>query len=749
MLDTWFSSGLWPFSTLGWPDDTADLRTFYPTSLLISGYDILFFWDARMIMMGLHLTGGAEPSHERIPFRRLYLHSLVRTAEGAKMSKTKGTGVDPLQLTQKYGTDALRYMLASMAAPGTDIILSEDRILGARAFANKIWNAARFLFVNLEKVEASGLTLEELAAPEIRAEAPYPRAGRRRARASLDFLAPRSRRRAGQRRAREFPFSRSLPDRSTTSSGAISAIGTSSGSSRNSRPTDREVALAAWRNIFAALDAALRLLHPVMPFLTEELWHKLPQTRRRALDRARHDSPSRTADWADARADDDMALLQEIIIAARNIRAEMKLDPKRKSRRRILDATIRMLRHLVEDNLDPLLRLATLSELQCPPGISIPAGAAIRSTAAFDLRIAYGDAIDKPAEIARLKKEIERLEKDIESKQKRLADDSFTQQSSRQTSSTPCAPPWSSASSNFKSSTTASSSSINRTPAHNAHFRDKRARLSPATSKLLPNLSRSLAHSSPVHAILREAPRRLFAAATGRVCFASPMATKRIATLPGTTDRRIDALLTLLAENSTIVISGAKIAKEIGVTRQQVWRWIEKLRALGVRVKGHPHTGYHIERMPDILVPQMLEPSSLRHAVRTPHLPFLQNRFDQHGRHATSAKQGEPHGTVVLAEEQTAGRGRAGRSWTSEKSAGIYLQRFCCGRRSPPAHAPAAHAGRGPRRARCRRRGSRHASRYSLAKRPAASRRQRNSAASSPKCTPSPTASTTPWSESA
>src|SRR6202521_1613434 len=172
VLDTWFSSALWPFSTLGWPDSTADMHAFYPNSLLISGYDILFFWDSRMIMMGLHLASGATEA-ERIPFRRLYLHSLVRTAEGAKMSKTKGTGVDPLELTQKFGTDALPYMLASMAAPGTDIILSEDRILGARAFANKIWNAARFLFVNLEKAEAQGVSIEELAAPEIRAKAPY------------------------------------------------------------------------------------------------------------------------------------------------------------------------------------------------------------------------------------------------------------------------------------------------------------------------------------------------------------------------------------------------------------------------------------------------------------------------------------------------------------------------------------------------------------------------------------------------
>src|SRR5579884_3038756 len=153
VLDTWFSSGLWPFSTLGWPDDTPDLRKFYPTSLLISGYDILFFWDARMIMLGLHLTSGAR-LEDRIPFRSLYLHALVRDPHGVKMSKTRGNVVDPLEVIEKHGTDALRFTLAIGAAPGTDIALSEERILGYRAFANKIWNAARFLFLNLEKIEA-------------------------------------------------------------------------------------------------------------------------------------------------------------------------------------------------------------------------------------------------------------------------------------------------------------------------------------------------------------------------------------------------------------------------------------------------------------------------------------------------------------------------------------------------------------------------------------------------------------------
>jgi BirA family biotin operon repressor/biotin-[acetyl-CoA-carboxylase] ligase len=164
------------------------------------------------------------------------------------------------------------------------------------------------------------------------------------------------------------------------------------------------------------------------------------------------------------------------------------------------------------------------------------------------------------------------------------------------------------------------------------------------------------------------------------------MATKRLADLPGTTDRRIDALLTLLAENSTIVISGAKIAKQIGVTRQQVWRWIEKLRELGVRVKGHPRTGYHIERVPDILAPQML-------SHRLSGTSFVRRIYHFFKIDSTNAvamrlgEAGEPHGTLVLAEEQTSGRGREGRSWISEKSAGIYCS-ILLRPPIPPAHAP-------------------------------------------------------------
>jgi valyl-tRNA synthetase len=471
VLDTWVSAALWPFSTLGWPDDTADLRTYYPTSLLISGYDILFFWDSRMIMMALQLSGdrfeapgdsgsvvegrgfspavkstssiGLQPlkpilssSHlgssapdahddlsSRIPFRRLYLHSLVRTAEGAKMSKTKGTGVDPLGLTEKFGTDALRYMLASMAAPGTDIILSEDRILGARAFANKIWNAARFLFLNLEKAEASaGITLEELAAPEIRAKAPYAIPGE-------DGLIHR------------WIFSR-LSSVSAEVSAALQDFRFHEACQTiyhffwgdfcdwyiewvkpQLSSDNRAVSVAAWRNIFAALEAALRLLHPVMPFLTEELWHRLPQpagARSIALDKF----PEPRANWTDAAAEKQIATLQEIITAARNLRAEMKVDQKRKIPAD-LSSSDSAIRKLAEQNVEPLLRLATLSALNIASDRLDGAGAAVRSTSQFDLRIAYGEAVDKDVELSRLRKEIDRLAKDVASKQSRLADETF------------------------------------------------------------------------------------------------------------------------------------------------------------------------------------------------------------------------------------------------------------------------------------------------------------------------------------
>jgi len=415
VLDTWFSSGLWPFSTLGWPENTADFQTYYPTSLLITGYDILFFWVARMIMLGIHFTG-------KVPFRAVYLHTLVRTGSGEKMSKSKGTGLDPVALNQQYGTDAMRFCLASMAAPGTDIVLSDDRLGGARNFANKIWNAARFLFVNLDKFEEGGTKLEELAAPEVRAKAPYAIGGK------VPLVDA-------------WLFAR-LAETIELVNGALSDYRFHEAThgvyqffwgdfcdwyiewvKPELQNADRERAIVAWKNLFASFDAALRLLHPFMPFLTEELWHQLPQkagAKSIALDKF----PEPNLDWKNPAALEEFSLLQQIIGGFRDIRAQLKLDPKRKV---AADCLIQnpLANNVMRANIAPILRLAALSEIRFPSGNLSPSGGAMRSTALFDLRISDEEGIDKPTEIARLRKEIEKLEKDIESKRSRTQDQDF------------------------------------------------------------------------------------------------------------------------------------------------------------------------------------------------------------------------------------------------------------------------------------------------------------------------------------
>ncbi len=426
VLDTWFSSALWPLSTLGWPDNTEDLRTFYPTSLLISGYDILFFWDARMIMFGLKFAPGRTLA-ERIPFRKLYLHQLVRDPEGVKMSKTRGNVIDPLEVIERHGTDALRFTLVAMAAPGTDIALSEERIIGYRAFANKIWNAARFLFFNLEKIEALGVRLEELASPAVRAAAPYRTDGQLPLADRWIFSRLAATVAAVNAALEEFRFHEAAHAIYHFFWGdfcdwyvewvkpALVPVADS--------PAAREAAVAQWRNLFAVFDGALRLLHPMMPFITEELWHRLPQ-RQNARSIALERFPTPPDSWRDTEAETDFALLQEIITAARNIRAELKLEPRQKVAAEFSSAEPAV-RRLVASNLESLLRLAGLSALHEVAGPLATAHGVVRSTARFDLRIAYQQAVDLASERQRLDKELERLRRDIAAKQQRLADATF------------------------------------------------------------------------------------------------------------------------------------------------------------------------------------------------------------------------------------------------------------------------------------------------------------------------------------
>jgi len=416
VLDTWFSSGLWPFSTLGWPEKTADFEKYYPTSLLITGYDILFFWVARMAMLGIHFTG-------QVPFRAVYLHSLVRTASGEKMSKSKGTGLDPVALNEQYGTDAMRFCLASMAAPGTDIVLSDDRLLGARSFANKIWNAARFLFVNLDKYEEGGASIEALAAPEVRAKAPYAHAGN-------VPLADR------------WLFARIAVTVETVNDALANYRFHEAAQAvyqffwgdfcdwyiewvkPDLQNADRGRADVAWKNLFAGFDAALRLLHPFMPFLTEELWHQLPQ-RTGAKSIALDAFPEAGVGWKDAAALGEFGLIQEVIQGLRTVRSEMKLDPKKKVAAEFASLNAKT-RGVIQANREAIERLGSLTELRVQDGKLADGGGGMRSTAEFDLRIPYAEeTIDVAAELARLTKDIEGLQKAIASKEKQLGNETF------------------------------------------------------------------------------------------------------------------------------------------------------------------------------------------------------------------------------------------------------------------------------------------------------------------------------------
>ncbi len=401
VLDTWFSSALWPFSTLGWPDDTEDLRKFYPTSLLITGFDILFFWVARMIMMGLECVG-------EVPFREVYIHGLVRDAEKQKMSKTKGNVIDPLEVTEKYGTDAVRMALLQGAAPGTDIVLTEERMASSRAFANKIWNAARFLFL---KMEYSAVE------PQI----PAPPAGLQGAPledrwifSRLNRCAAEANRAIAQYRYHEVAqtlwhfFWHEFCDWYVEI--------------KKLRFTENSGLTADWRHMLTVFEAALRLLHPAMPFITEELWQRLragSPDQPKSIALAGYPQPH--AEWADAQAEREMELLQQIITSARNLRAEMKVEPKLQLEGVLYgrDSAARV----AARESEAIRRLAGVM-LEVREGEPAERGGAIHSTTEFDLILKL-PAAQLEARRARLKREIEQLEKLVATSQAQLADQSF------------------------------------------------------------------------------------------------------------------------------------------------------------------------------------------------------------------------------------------------------------------------------------------------------------------------------------
>jgi valyl-tRNA synthetase len=433
VLDTWFSSGLLPFTTLGWPEKTRDQEVFYPTTLLITAYEILFFWVARMIMFGCHFmpghkqdpklkqaSGWGDKKNDSVPFRQVYIHALVRDAERQKMSKTKGNVVDPLDVIQRFGTDATRFTLAAMAAPGTDIAFNESRTEGYRNFANKIWNAARFMFMNIDRVEP-GLRPGNGTRSHTGAGVPGVEA------VTLEDRWILSR------------FNRVTKD-------VNDALGTYRFHEAANQIYDffwgefcdwylelikprllaelnKGEPVKACVNLMKLFEASLRLLHPVMPFITEEIWHAIYDGEPPEKSIALATYPQADDLQIDIAAETDMAILQDLIVSVRNSRAELKVEPKVKVPIQVFVQEPEI-RRLIEQNQGSVERLASVEKIEFVES-SLAKLSGARHTARFDVHVIYERKIDVAAERERLKKELDQIEKEIANGQRQLRNEQF------------------------------------------------------------------------------------------------------------------------------------------------------------------------------------------------------------------------------------------------------------------------------------------------------------------------------------
>jgi valyl-tRNA synthetase len=449
VLDTWFSSALWPFATLGWPDDTADLRRFYPTDLMIMGFDILFFWGARMIMMGMKFMND-------VPFRELYIHALVRDAEKQKMSKTKGNVIDPLEVTEEYGTDAVRFALAISAAPGTDIAFSVEKIQSYRAFANKIWNAGRFILMNLQKLpEAWHDQLGE-------ALRPVPELGFSAVSSQESLaLADRwvfSRLQAVSRKVDEaladYRFHEAAYEVYHFFWHEICDWYLEWVKPEITRPAEGSKVPPAWINLARVFESALHLLHPFMPFITEELWQRLPHAGGSAdlLSKVcgssvpylneegskgwwRGESISVTPfnlvteHAADPVSEKQFQMAQELVGSLRNAKAEMGLQ-KVKPSAQVGCEDLRWL-ELFRAHQETILRLSTFQALNFTRERLEAGLPGVRVGPIFDVRVFQQQPTDHEAERLRLRREKEKLEQALAQAKAQLENREFRERAPR------------------------------------------------------------------------------------------------------------------------------------------------------------------------------------------------------------------------------------------------------------------------------------------------------------------------------
>ena len=406
VLDTWFSSALWPFSTLGWPDNAEELKTFYPTACLVTGFDILFFWVARMMMMGLHFM-------KEVPFTDVYIHALVRDAQGQKMSKSKGNVIDPLTIIEEYGTDAFRFTLAAFAAQGRDIKLAEERIAGYRNFCNKVWNAARFTLMNLEGFDPNAIKMDELVFSE----------GDKWILHKLNETA-----KAVDETLNGYRYNESAMTlyQFTWSEFCDWYLELSKQDLYNGTPERKQtVQYVLWYT----LENLLRLLHPFMPFITEEIWQALPKSGLGIGDSGPAsimlaEYPAYLEELSFPQAAANMERVMDVINGIRNIRGEMEVPPSKQIAVILSCGSTESLR-IMKHNESSIISLARISDLAIGQEIEKPEDASIQVAGDVQIFVPLRGLVNVEEEEKRLLKEIAKIDKEIEMFSKKLENPSF------------------------------------------------------------------------------------------------------------------------------------------------------------------------------------------------------------------------------------------------------------------------------------------------------------------------------------
>lgn len=391
-LDTWFSSALWPFSTLGWPDDTEDLRYFYPTNTLVTGYDIIFFWVARMIFSGIENM--KEP-----PFKTVFFHGLVRDAQGRKMSKSLGNGIDPLEVIKEYGADALRFTLVTGNSPGNDLRFSDEKVAASRNFANKIWNAARFILMNLEGHDVPNALPEKLELEDQWIVSALNDV-------TKEITENLEKFELGIAVQKLYDF---LWDSFCDWYIEIAKIRMQSG--------DEEKAQSARQVLVWVMTRTLQLLHPFMPYITEEIWQSLPHEGESIMVSP---WPVYEEQYSYPQAEEELARIMELIRGVRNRRAEMNVAPSKKAKLYIATAHPQA----YETCRAILMKLAYANDMEIGEDFQLE-GAVTVVTADAKAYIPMDELVDKKAELARLQKELDNAKKQLAGVDAKLNNEKF------------------------------------------------------------------------------------------------------------------------------------------------------------------------------------------------------------------------------------------------------------------------------------------------------------------------------------